>query len=194
MEAIGKRISNLRKNKNLTQNDLSEQLYVTHQAISKWENGKSLPSIEILYEMTKLFNVSIDFLLDDTEIDHSDYQSMFRNMERDVVIGKYLQSNTPDSELPNIFYLLNQHERNLILSLIINEKLDVTITTIWTYLNDKERKYVLSVILSGKLKCNIQNIYHQLSDHERHVVNYHDKNGIYKLTSKKIRSENNEKE
>ena len=76
----------------MTQNELAETLFVTHQAVSKWENGKSVPSIEILYELTKLFNVSIDFLLDNSDIMKDDYQSLFKNYARDVVITKFLQN------------------------------------------------------------------------------------------------------
>ncbi|MBI9010388.1 MAG: helix-turn-helix transcriptional regulator [Tenericutes bacterium] len=38
-------------------NELEEALYVTHQAVSKWENVKSIASIEILYDLNKLFSV-----------------------------------------------------------------------------------------------------------------------------------------
>ena len=183
METIGKKISTLRKRQNLTQNDLSEKLYVTHQAISKWENGKSIPNLEILYEMTKLFNVSIDYLLDDTEINQNDYQSKFRNMKREVVISSYIQSKDPDTELKDIFYLLNQLERNLIISLIINLKLNVEVSTIWPYLNDKERKYLLSIILSNKLIYNLSKIKHHLTEEEKYLLQYHINNGTYKFTS-----------
>lgn len=185
LETIGKKISTLRKRQDLTQNDLSEILFVTHQAISKWENGKSIPSIEILYEMTKLFNVSIDYLLDDTQIDQNDYQTKFRNMKREVVIASYLQSKDPNAELKDIFYLLNQLERNLIISLIINQKLNVEVSTIWPYLSDKERKYLLSVILSNKLIYNLSNIKHHFTDEEKYLLQYHINNGTYKFTSYK---------
>lgn len=183
MEAIGTKISTLRKNNKLTQNDLSTRLFVTHQAISKWENGKSLPSIEILYEMTKLFHVSIDYLLDDSEIKHNDYESMFQNVKRNIVVGRYVNCENPDQSLSDIFYLLNQRERNLIISLIINQKLNVNVSTIWPYLNDKERKYLLSVILSGKLKYDVRNILHHLSNEEKYVVQFHKGNDITTITS-----------
>jgi len=62
-DKIGKFISDLRKNNNLTQQAFADKLGVTYQAVSKWENGKSIPDIIILKEISKQFNVSIDELL-----------------------------------------------------------------------------------------------------------------------------------
>ena len=93
LEKIGKRIAIKRKELNITQNSLAEQLYVTHQAVSKWENGKSIPSLELLFELTKLFNISIDYLLDDTDIADNDYEKLFKNYPRDIVL-KYRISFT----------------------------------------------------------------------------------------------------
>lgn len=60
----GERIAELRKSRNLTQSALAEMLNVTHQAVSKWENGVALPDIEVLLRMRELFGISIDELLD----------------------------------------------------------------------------------------------------------------------------------
>lgn len=53
----------LRKEKNLTQSDLSDTLCVTPQAISKWESGKSLPEINQLIALANLYNVTVDEIL-----------------------------------------------------------------------------------------------------------------------------------
>lgn len=53
----------LRKQNNLTQNELAEKTYVTRQAVSKWELGESIPNTETLKLLSKLFNVSINTLL-----------------------------------------------------------------------------------------------------------------------------------
>lgn len=56
-------ISELRKKKNLTQNELAEKTFVTRQAVSKWESGESVPNTETLKILSKLFDVSINTLL-----------------------------------------------------------------------------------------------------------------------------------
>ncbi len=48
---------------NLSQEELATELYVTRQAVSRWENGETLPNTETLKELSKLFNVSINTLL-----------------------------------------------------------------------------------------------------------------------------------
>ena len=54
-EKIGNIIKELRKKNNLTQQNLADQLGVTYQAVSKWENGKNIPDIAILKEISKLY-------------------------------------------------------------------------------------------------------------------------------------------
>lgn len=57
----------LRKKSGLNQEELAERLSVSRQAISKWENGESLPEITKLKMIADIFSVTTDFLLDDTK-------------------------------------------------------------------------------------------------------------------------------
>lgn len=57
---IGKFIATLRKEKDLTQEQLGEKLGVTNKTISRWENGNYMPDIEILSLLSKEFDVSIN--------------------------------------------------------------------------------------------------------------------------------------
>lgn len=66
-EKIGKFICDQRKKLNLTQNELAEKLSVTSQAISKWERGKGIPDIEMLNELSEIFNVEIKDILNGEE-------------------------------------------------------------------------------------------------------------------------------
>jgi transcriptional regulator with XRE-family HTH domain len=63
-EKIGKLIKNIREKNNLTQSELANQLGVTYQAVSKWENGKNIPDIAILKEISEKYHVDINELLD----------------------------------------------------------------------------------------------------------------------------------
>ena len=63
-EKVGKFIKEIRLNNNLTQKEFAEKLGVTFQAVSKWENGKNIPDIALLKEISKIFNVNIDEILD----------------------------------------------------------------------------------------------------------------------------------
>lgn len=62
-EKMGKFISKLRKERKLTQQELADRLVVDRTSVSKWENGINVPSYEILIEMQKLFNVTINEIL-----------------------------------------------------------------------------------------------------------------------------------
>lgn len=60
---FGNYIYDLRTKAKLSQEDLAKHLNVSNKAISKWENGKSKPSLEVLIKLSKLFNISIERLL-----------------------------------------------------------------------------------------------------------------------------------
>lgn len=60
---FNEKLVQLRKSRNLTQDELAEALYVSRAAVSKWESGRGLPSIESLKDIAKFFSVSIDELL-----------------------------------------------------------------------------------------------------------------------------------
>ena len=63
MQEIGKRILNLRKDRNMTQMNLADQLGISYQAVSSWERGNSMPDIAKIPELAELFQVSIDELI-----------------------------------------------------------------------------------------------------------------------------------
>ena len=63
-EKVGKFIKEIRTKNNLTQKEFADKLGVTFQAVSKWENGKNIPDIMILKEISKIFNVNIDEIID----------------------------------------------------------------------------------------------------------------------------------
>lgn len=60
---IGKNLSALRKKNKLTQLELAQMLNYSDKAISKWENGESLPGIDVLYRISKIYNVSLDYIV-----------------------------------------------------------------------------------------------------------------------------------
>ena len=56
-------IYELRLKNGLSQEDLAEKVFVTRQAVSRWENGETVPNTETLKLLSRLFNVSINTLL-----------------------------------------------------------------------------------------------------------------------------------
>ncbi len=62
---VSEKIYKLRGKSGLSQEELAEQLGVSRQSVSKWESGGSIPSIEKIVELSKIFGVSTDYLLKD---------------------------------------------------------------------------------------------------------------------------------
>lgn len=60
---IGNFIAKMRKEKNLTQQQLGDKLYVTDKAVSKWERGKSLPDITLLTKLSLILDVKVEDIL-----------------------------------------------------------------------------------------------------------------------------------
>lgn len=56
-------ILQLRTQRNLSQDELAEKLFVTRQAVSRWENGETVPNTETLKLLSRFFDVSINTLL-----------------------------------------------------------------------------------------------------------------------------------
>lgn len=65
--SLGEKLKECRKKAGLSQEQLAEKLCVSRQAITKWESDRGMPNVESLQSIAKLFDVSIDFLLDDGE-------------------------------------------------------------------------------------------------------------------------------
>lgn len=60
---FGTQVKHLRKDHHLTQEQFAEKLNITRQAVSNWENNRNLPDIEMLIQMSTVFNVSLDQLI-----------------------------------------------------------------------------------------------------------------------------------
>ena len=73
-EKIGKFIASCRKEAGLTQAALAEKLNITDRAVSKWENGKSLPDASIMLELCKILNIGVNELLTGEHITMENYK------------------------------------------------------------------------------------------------------------------------
>ena len=82
---IGKKIKDLRQENNLTQEELANDLSVSFQAVSRWENGMSYPDIEILPILANMFDITVDDLL---EVDvHKKEKEIKKIIENDWMLS-----------------------------------------------------------------------------------------------------------
>ena len=65
---LAEKIQNLRKEKQLSQEELAEKLDISRQSVSKWESGLALPEIDKIIMLGEIFNVTTDYLLKDGEV------------------------------------------------------------------------------------------------------------------------------
>lgn len=85
-EQFAKKIKDLRIKNNLTQKEFADKLGVTYQAVSKWENGKNMPDIILLKEISKIFNVDIDELLTGKKKDNKNFNIWIMGISLLIII------------------------------------------------------------------------------------------------------------
>ncbi len=102
---LGEKIKAARKNAGLTQEQMAEKLMISRPAITKWESDKGIPDIENLKAISKLLDVSLDYLLNDGEdidlnvikeaIDIKAYGKGFKKKIKDKIV----REKFPDAEI-----------------------------------------------------------------------------------------------
>ena len=60
---ISKKMICIRKENNMTQDDVAEKLFISRQLVSKWENGNALPSIDMLLNLCDLYHTTFNVIL-----------------------------------------------------------------------------------------------------------------------------------
>ena len=136
---FGLKIQYYRKLNNMSQESLSDKLFVSRQALSKWELGLSFPSIDKLIYLSNILNVSIDELLkNDLKIDTSD---IFKGHSREFILNEIL-SNRLIIDLKTEFNKFTPSERMLILKAIKENKIKYNIDDLLSLLTKSEIKYI----------------------------------------------------
>lgn len=140
---VGARIADCRKRMGLSQEELAERLYVTRQAISKWENGTSVPSIDTLCEISRMFKISFEEILGlfDKEKIEVDKNNIFRGHDRSFIVSK-IASGEIEVKLDEVFYQMSPAERMYILKHIKEGLLHVRLDELWVKLTPSEQKYL----------------------------------------------------
>lgn len=98
---LAEKLKEARKKAGLSQEQLADKISVSRSAIAKWESGKGMPDIENLKALSKLLNVSLDYLLNDEDsidiirikeainLDEFKKHGKCRSKEDAVVVSKY---------------------------------------------------------------------------------------------------------
>ena len=152
---FGEKLQTLRKQKNLTQEELAEILFVSRTAISKWESGRGYPNIDSLKAIAKFFSISIDELLSGEEllsIAEKDVKQQEHNF-RDLVFGLLDVSVAVFLFLP----LFGQKSHEIVEAVSL-----LSLSTVSSLLKSTYWVVVISSILMGILTLSLQNCRHTL--------------------------------
>lgn len=100
---IGNKISSLRKEKRITQEEIAEKLGVTPQAVSKWENDISYPDILLLPKLATILGVTVDDLLSEKAMNETRVlpKEQRKNID-DMMLRIYVNSSDGDKVKVNI--------------------------------------------------------------------------------------------
>lgn len=110
-EKIGKFISKLRKEKNMTQEQLAEKMGVTDKSISRWENGKTMPDLSMITILAEELNVEVSELLNGRKMAKEELEKL-----RDTINNVIEYSN---KEKENKTIKLNNYFRAGLLCILI---------------------------------------------------------------------------
>ena len=92
---IGKFIADCRKQKNMTQMQLAEKMNVTDRAVSKWENGRSMPDSSIMLELCDVLGISVNDLLHGEVIQMEEYNKK----TEDLLLESVKQKEEADKKM-----------------------------------------------------------------------------------------------
>ncbi len=173
MDKFGQFISEKRLDRNMTQLQIANKLFVTPQAVSKWERGESFPDIETLVLLCYELNIQIDHLLNecfeslylDTKITMENIEDYLHSSRRKDVINKVMRDELLPITVTSIFYLLNQRERFSIIDKIIGDEISVNYAEFIILLNPAERKRLLTGLEANN--CVMLDFIHLLSPLEK---------------------------
>ena len=135
---VGKYIKKLRLKKRLSQTELAKKLSITKQAISKWENGRGLPDIEMLKQLSNVFEVNVDDLLNGGAKEISKTK---RNFIITLVIIILIISVI-------LFFRLIGHN-NFEFNSIASDNDSFSIKGVMAYNNEKKSIYISDIIYSA---------------------------------------------
>lgn len=91
LNEIGTKLKELRIKNNITQDELASNLYLSRQAVSRWETGKSIPDYQTLILICKFYNVNMDYFFDNNNVKDKKYyfNLVFENFNKQKIINKF---------------------------------------------------------------------------------------------------------
>jgi len=164
---IGKKLTDERLKKQMTQEELAETLYVSHQAVSKWERGISLPSVDNLVFLTDLYRIPLEELLcmEAPSLDKN-LDRLFEEHDRSFVIHESTLGRLKGIKLEDIIHKLSEKERKYALYLLIENERRVD-EDLWPRLSLDERQMLIHRYQEGRVKLHLEDLGCLMTPHEK---------------------------
>lgn len=137
LQSVGENIRSLRIDKGLSQDYIAELLGVSHQAVSRWENGLAAPSVDNIAELCEVFDVSFEQLL---------------------CLNRQIQWDAKD--------IFKGHSRMFVVKQIVSGQVEYDVVSNFNVFMPQERLMILRAIKEGKLKVNLNRLYCKLTPDE----------------------------
>jgi len=151
---IGNKLSELRLKNAYTQDQLADMLFLSHQAISKWERGVTLPSIDNMCSLMELYAVSLEELLCLGSItDTSDLDKLLQEHDHQFLIHEVLHDKVEGIHLQDMIHKLSREERLFALYLLIENHQEIS-EMLWPRLSLEERQMIIHKYIEGKVQLN----------------------------------------
>lgn len=83
---LSNKIYEMRRAQGLSQEQLAEKLNVSRQSVSKWESGEAIPELERLIELSKIFNVTTDYLLKESDVDELTIRTKMLENQQQMIL------------------------------------------------------------------------------------------------------------
>ncbi len=143
MNKIGRKISELRKRRNMTQMELADLMGISFQAVSNWERGNSMPDISKLPELAELLSVSLDELLGEKAVL---VEAAINNNIEEVITTQ----NTSAEDISDILPILKPEQVGTIAKVV--EKIDYKIIQGFLPFMDEDdvKEFALKAMAQGE--------------------------------------------
>lgn len=147
MVKIGKKICALRKECNMTQVELADQLGISYQAVSNWERGNSMPDISKLPELAAIFGLSIDELIGEKSvlIEAAVNNELVECIARNEISGEELDNTLPLLKPSQVEAIVRESD------LLSSQRHRVHISALLPYLDESDvQKLAFKALEEGK--------------------------------------------
>lgn len=141
---VGQKIIWYRKQASMTQDELASKLFVTRQALSKWELGTGIPSVDSLLGLCNIFRISFEEILclnETSSLITLDSEDIFKGKDRTYVL-QLLVHQQLKVHIPDILYQCSPYERMVLLRAIKGGQIEVKMSDLLPKLTLSEQTFI----------------------------------------------------